>query len=390
MTDSGLQARRGRALTCVLAACALALVLAAPGAARAFGEEHGSDIDTEEYVSTHHLYLTRALAVCAGFATSGKPDPFDAAQDAERIAIADQLSDSEALHHGDAASTNCSAKPYALPTPTSLGCPAGTGTSTAMPVTGMHNATGLLPVPKWHPEAGCFTSRYGPYSNDFHFPDAQQVAVLRAWAFGESTQLPGTAQFAFGGWFVSPWHADCHATRKEIIDTGAVQPGSIDALGIYLHVLGDFHSHAPCRAGWGTRKNPPWPTHTLSTQQTGCAFIDHAREFGCPANSAHDSMLTPPPGEEYVQHSVQAALDVYDALRRYGAGHGITPRLGDSPASRDWLARQSRRFVTGWSYLGGAQERRDFANVLMNTCLALTPAVLPADLPVRDGETPCQ
>jgi hypothetical protein len=360
----------------------------------AFGEERGSHIDTQEMTSTHHLYLTRALAVCAGFRSNGNADPFHAPADAERIAIADQLSDSERLHHAGGRVSNCSGKPYRMPTASALGCPANSGTRVIIPVTGEQHMTGLLPLPTWQPEEGCFTSRFGPYSNDFHFPDAQRVAVLRQWAFGDTATLDGTARFTFGGYFDSPWGGDCNASRSERIETGAITPGSPEALGIYLHAIGDFHSHSECLAHWGDRQDPPWPTHTVSTRQTGCAFIDHARELGCPANNAHDSVFTPPPEDVYVQHAVAAAMTIYDELQRYRQQRSAvlqtaTATLGDTPAHREWLATHVRRFVTGWPYLGGALERRQFANALAARCAALTPAQRPANLPRLNNETDC-
>lgn len=382
-----------RTLTLLLAGMSMLF----SGSAQAFGEEFGSAIDTAAKTSTHHLYLTRALAVCAGFSGNGKEDPFDAPADAERIAIADQLTDSEHLRHGDVVHSHCSAKPYVMPTPAALGCPSASGTRSLMPVTGEGNITGLLPIPKWNPAQGCFTSRFGPYSNDFHFPDAARVAVLRDWAFAASAQLTGTARFSFGAYFDTPWNADCNATRAEIIDTGSVAPGSLAALGIYLHAIGDFHSHAECLAHWDGRRNPPWPSHTVSTRQTGCAFIDHARELGCPAESAHDSVLAPAPAAGYVQHAEAAALTVYDELRRFREKRQpaddaatLTTRLGNTPVHRAWLAHQVHRFVTGWSWAAGAEERRAFANALARQCAALTPEQLPADLPPQPGETDCR
>ena len=387
MTTTGDSDTKGRAPARWPAALALAALFTLPSPGHAFGEERGTDIDSDEHVSSHHLYLTRALAVCAGFSSNGNADPFDAPADAERIAIADQLTDSETLRAAGGVYTHCSAKPYRMPSASDLGCP--DGTRSVMPVTGERHGSRLLPIPKWHPQQGCFTSRFGPYSNDFHFPDAARIAVLRDWAFSSTTPLTGTARFSFGGYFDTPWGATCNRERAESIDTGAVQPGSTEAFGIYLHALGDFHSHAPCLAHWGGRRNPPWPTHTISTGQTGCAFIDHAREFGCPALAAHDSVLTPPPGAIYVEHSTRAALDIYDELLRFGAARGITPRLGDGHAQRAWLAAHARRFVTGWSYLGGASARRDFANRLALACATLAPADEPAALPAAPGESNC-
>lgn len=365
------------------------LIALLPGIAGAFGEEHGSDIDSAEHVSTHHLYLTRALAVCAGFASNGKPDPLASPQAAERIAIADQLADSERLHHGTTHVSQCSGRPYAMPTAASLGCPAGSGNASVMPVIGSANIAGLAPVPAWRPEEGCFTSRFGPYSNDFHFPDAARVAVLRDWAFGKSARLDGTARFSFGGWFATPWSAGCNVARAEFIDTGAIAAGSLEALGIYLHALGDFHSHAQCLAHWGERRSPPWPTHTISTAQTGCAFIDHARELGCPADDAHDSLLLPAPGDVYVEHAVAAALAIAGELAQYARQQGIAPRLGEGAVQRAWLERHARRFVSGWPWLGGAAERRAFANALAVHCATLSPGQVPPEIPRQAGESAC-
>jgi len=372
-----------RALLC----CAALL----PALAVAFGEENGSRLHAPQLASTHHLYLTRALAVCAGYAWNGREDPFSEPADAERIAIADQLTDSERLQQGERAFTLCTGRPYVMPGAAAAGCPAGSGERVIMPLRGEGHVTGWLPLPSWREAEGCFTSRFGPYSNDFHFPDAARLAELRAWAFGESTALAGTARFSFGGFLDSPWHADCHVARRETIDTGAVAPGSLEALGIYLHAIGDFHSHAQCLAHWGERRNPPWPTHTISTAQTGCAFVDHARELGCPANAAHDSLFAPAPEATYVQHAEAAAMAVFDALRAraQAAQPPHASRLGDGEAQRAWLGRHLRRFVTGWSWLEGAPARAAFAYRLAAHCAALQPGQTPADLPPQPGEASC-
>lgn len=377
------------AVRATLLACGLCLAAWLPAVAAAFGEEHDSALDSDERVSTHHLYLTRALAVCAGLPGNGKADPFDQPALAERVAIADQLSDSETLSHAQGSSTLCRAAPYAMPQPAQLGCPAEGGTRVIVPVTGVAQISGWLPVPKWDPSAGCFASRFGPYSNDFHFPDAARLAVLRDWALGRATTLPGTARFSFGGYFGTPWSADCHAQRNEVTDTGNVRAGSPEALGLYLHALADAHSHALCLANWGARNNPPWATHTLLPEQTGCGFTDHMRELGCPGHRKHDNPLSPVPDARYTQQSLQAGIVVYDALRDYARQQGLAPRLPDTPAGRSWLARHVERYVGGWAWLPGADERRDFANALAEACAGAPAASVPMDVPRTAREAVC-
>lgn len=363
------------------------LAFASPSAG--FGEEHVSNFDTDEVVSTHHLYLTRALAVCAGYSTNGKPDPFDAPLDAERIAIANQLADSEKLAHRGGGVDLCSAAPYPVPKPEDVGCSSNETPVVVMPFTGVGHVTRWLPLPRFDPTAGCFASRFGPYSNDFHFPDAERVEVVRAWASGESSALAGTERLIFGGALSAPWNASCHATRSGTIDTGDVTPGSLEALGIYTHVIGDRHSHAVCLERWGDRGNPPWPTHVLWPDPPGCSFFDHSRELGCPTDPAHDSLFAPAPDPELVEHAVAAGVEVYDALASRARQQGIAPRLDDSSESREWIASNARRFVTGWSYLGGARERREFANLLASACAALVPGSVPSALDRQPGEVDC-
>lgn len=355
----------------------IAVVLCA-GVGLGFGEEPGLGIGADQQSSsTHHLHLTRALAVCAGFSHTVSLDPLVAPRDAERIAIFDALTDQEHLRGQDGTRYSlCTAVPYELPTnPAALGCPPESGMVLVMPLVGRAGITALAASRiGWAAERGCFASRYGPYSSLFHFPTADELESLRGWAFGDVARPQGRAQFVFGGHFDLLWNADCYAERIEVVDTGTVGARSLEALGIYLHAVADRASHGVCIAAWGTRATPPWPTHTALPWPRGCMFLAHSRELGCPQKRGGpliDQVFPAQP--DFVANSIAAAEHVYAALLAYGRATGRPPRVRNWHAHSDWLPRQVERFVLSYSYARGAPRRAALAHALAQACAALAP-----------------
>ena len=361
----------------ILALGAIAVLV--PNRCSGFGEELGLTIGLDrQWTSTHHLHLTRALAACAGFGHTAEMDPLTEAKDAERIAIFDALADQETFSVDSALRyTICTAAAYPLPYgphARGLSCDDGTRNLLAMPLVTGQGITRLVAWKSgWNASDGCFTSRYGPYSSLFHFPTDTELESLRAWAFGQAERPVGRAQFVFGGPFSTVWDADCFTERLEAVDTGAVRPGSLEALGIYLHALADRISHGVCIAAWGERRSPPWPTHTVTTAQRGCSFGAHAKELGCPDAIGSRLIDRAVPAEaDFVRNSIEAARRVFNELVTYAHMTGRIPKVESWDAHHGWLARQVERFVVRFGYVGGAERRARFAHALTMACKGLS------------------
>ncbi|HPH98202.1 MAG TPA: hypothetical protein PKW33_18735 [Anaerolineaceae bacterium] len=252
-----------------------------------FAEEEAYFIDpyavptvtTDDAVSTVHNDMTYALALAAGFSED----------DSRTLQIYNQLVDSEALGvTSTVAYTNCSGS--FKPTPvsgTSAVCPNGDGNEQVI-------------WPMWEnmtDKTACFTSRFGPYSPFFHFPNnnAQELGAIRAWAWGQTDTLEGYSAYAWGGVIAGRiLKAACTYKQYETIDTGDVKAGSLEAFGTYLHSMADYYSHRDCLAALAALPTPaPWGTHTqkdLSGNPTvyACDYNPanwqnddaHGREFG--------------------------------------------------------------------------------------------------------------
>lgn len=205
-------------------------------------------VTTDDAISTVHNDMTYALALAAGFSED----------DSRTLQIYNQLVDSEALGVTSTVTyTNCSGsfKPNPV-SGTSAVCPNGDG-----------NAQVIWPMwENMQDKTTCFTSRFGPYSPFFHFPNnnAQELGAIRAWAWGQTDSLQGYSAYAWGGLIAGRiLEAACTYKQYETIDTGDVKAGSLEAFGTYLHSMADYYSHRDCLAALAALPVPaPWGTHT--------------------------------------------------------------------------------------------------------------------------------
>jgi len=279
--------------TCVCAAALSGLLLAAAERAFGFAEEPITFKDPattevwDEETSTMHSDLVYSMALAAGF-----PD-----KKAAKLAVWDQLVDSEKLGPGESVTyTNCLGSFQPAPSPADA-CPGGYG-------------DGVQVWPMEHDPA-CATSRFGPYSPFFHFPrqTESELGALEEWGWGRAKSLPGYAAFAWGGARDTVLTAACRYVRAETVQTG-IKAGSLEAFGTYLHSLGDSYSHADCLAALDSRQETNlWGTHTVNPITVPeCYYVPsapknsdaHGQEFG-PSSSGTD-------------RSDAAVLHVYDEL----------------------------------------------------------------------------
>jgi hypothetical protein len=120
-----------------------------------------------------------------------------------------------------------------------------------------------------------FTDRAGPLKQYFHFPepggtlDANGDGALRSWASGMTTLT------------------DADGTTLSICDAAGsccdsearcVTAGSLEAVGIWLHAVGDFWSHRSCTAAGGT--NHTTFDMTDPAQSVYCPPSMHGFEWG--------------------------------------------------------------------------------------------------------------
>ncbi len=405
-----------------------------------FAEEQ-TDPSGQANVSTHHLYLTRALAVCAGLdyaegvvdpllgADPGRPTvlPKSQAKAAEVIAFNDELTDIGTIcmkggkpfaGNIDVSScdspettwTNCT--PGAIPESAIVGersrCPEGLAAKDAawevFPIvagTPAAKGQGALGNGAWQPKLGCFSQRFSPWSPLFHFPEEADLAVLRKFATGElatGEPLQARAAYAYGPVGSSMWSGKCFVRPEGSVPTGVVQPGSIEAFGMYLHSLGDYDSHRMCRDKWSAKDKPTWYFHTKGPAGKGvpnCGFNDHGFEFGCADSQRRAGFLA---------GTVNGAERVYGALLQFAARQGKTPRIASVEANQQWLRRQLQRYVTlyrpsvllGQNTRAAATEqaasqcRMNFAWQLLQACVANAGAKAEACLPdVAVGSDVC-
>ena len=256
-------------------------------------------------ISTIHDDITLALAVAAGFAVT----------DSQTIRIWDQLVDSEDLPGTTVSYTFGSDGFFAAPTAPDA-CP--TIRKQVWPTNSFDAATSSV------------TSRFGPYSPFFHFPDRDgwEIRALHDWAWGNTQTLAGYEAYAWGK--LDVWTAfegmnpavGCAITRTATISM-PVQAGSLPAFATYLHSLADSYSHADCMAAlddWGSQSgNWPilWGTHTVTRAPANNPSIP-ACDYDPTNPTASDAH-----GEEF------------------GSGAGITRTLDGINAVYDELARRS-------------------------------------------------
>ncbi|MCB1036217.1 MAG: hypothetical protein KDD47_20505 [Acidobacteria bacterium] len=394
---------------------ALLICLALPGAVHGYAGEAGSgNGPAQAYaglaVSTHHTQLTRALAYCAGFpALSDRRNPInplvapEEAQWAEVIALNDELTDQGTITGADAdgnpvgpvwTNLNTTDWSYQLPSNAEVGC--AEAPALVYPILqnqALANLVGQLtgnmpPQPFWDPQSGWFTHRFGPWAGQFHFPQddglADDLARLRAFATGQSTELEARSLYGFGAQGANTWSGSCYDQRLETLATGSMKPGSVEAFATYLHSLGDSYSHRMCREHWQHRQTPPWYYHTpANSLQATCAFNDHTFEFGCPDTRRRAGFL---------EGTVQGAIAVFDELVGYALANGFTPRVPSVDAYGGWLRRQLERYAMSFKNNYNADAgacRVSYTYALLKACGAITDTAtgcLP-DVDVADGGT---
>lgn len=418
----------------LLQAAAFTLVTIPITDAWGFAEEQ-TDPSAQANASTHHLYLTRALAVCAGLDyAENVADPVlptvlpkTKAKDAEIIAFNDEMTDIGTIcmkggkpfaGNTDPAScdspdttwTNCT--PGNIPDSAIVGdrqkCPAGVAASDVawevFPIvagTPAANGQGPLVNGAWQPKLGCFSQRFSPWSPLFHFPEDTDLTTLQKFATGEyasGTQLEARAAYAYAPKGGNMWSGKCYLRPVEPVPTGVVKPGTIEAFGMYLHSLGDYDSHRMCRDKWTAQDKPTWYFHTQGPAGKGvpnCGFNDHGFEFGCADTDRRAGFLA---------GTVNGAEHVYSALLQFAAKKGKTPRIESLDANHQWLRRQLQRYATLYrpSVLlgqntpvskveqGAAHCRVNFAWQLLQACVANAGAKPDACLPdVTVGNDVC-
>ncbi|HEX4954601.1 MAG TPA: hypothetical protein VF017_14510 [Thermoanaerobaculia bacterium] len=374
-----------------------------PGSVFGYAGEAGSgDGPVPAYqglaVSTHHTHLTRALAYCAGLPgllelrnPINPLVPPDAAALAELIALNDELTDQGTITGTDAngnqvgpiwTNVNSTSWTYQLPSAQAVGCSEGLGM--VFPILQPQGGGG----PFWDPASGFFTHRFGPWAGQFHFAQddalADDLAVLRAFAFGQTASLNARSLYGFGMTGANTWSGACYDQRLETVQTGQMKPGSVAAFATYLHSLGDSYSHRLCRLHWQHRQTPPWYYHTPPAQlQETCAFNDHAFEFGCPDTRRRAGFL---------EGTIEGGIAVYDELLGYALAQGYKPRIASVDAHGSWLRRQIERYAMLFENNlnnDAGTCRVSFAWALMKACdaAATAPAGCLPDVNVADGGT---
>lgn len=130
-----------------------------------------------------------------------------------------------------------------------------------------------------------------------HYGELDQIA---AWASGDATGL-------------------CSAGVPRILvdrtsrfqPMSFIQPGSVAALGVYLHSLGDSFSHELCM------ELSQWRSHTVAPQEqdSSCDFAWHDETFGAGEEyGCTDQPGIPPVSERGVPTTRAAGKAIYEAL----------------------------------------------------------------------------
>ena len=262
-------------------------------------------------VSSIHFDMVGALAIAAGFSL----------EDAAVIQAYSQATDSgnlpaeDPIYTFDAAPANYPTPPPITEVEATLDCPSPETTVDSVTMGNYEASKDLMECP------GCFTSRFGPYGVFFHFPHAHsdELYAIRNWAYGRTPELTGMVIYAYSSTAKSFYQAasniyessNCFVKRTAIVDTGEIQAGSPAALGIYLHSLGDNHSHGDCIAA-ADRENKLFASHVSVGPRdplAPCSWVtSHAVEFG-PSNKDTD-------------RTFDGILALYNALLAYGAETG--------------------------------------------------------------------
>lgn len=262
---------------------------------RAWSEENIDYFDPLDYrslsqrdyvsptVSSIHFDLVGALAIAAGFSIT----------DAATIQAYSQATDSGPLpeeqptYTFDADPANYPVAPPISSVITSTICPSPS--TTAANVSMGSADFDMMACPE------CFTDRYGPYGVFFHMPhnSADELDAIHDWTWNITDTLMGKVTFGYGSNVRFTWKGisnvyettPCFVQEIHAVDTGSIRPGSMEALGIYLHSLGDNWSHQECIAA-ADAQGKPFAAHVTVDGSDDplwpCRWSDHKFEFGDP------------------------------------------------------------------------------------------------------------
>ncbi len=264
--DSG-KAVRHRASAIALGTMLCMSALHAPPLS-AFSGEPG----TVPNQSTIHYSLVRALATCAGFSD----------EDAEIVATYSELTDllQDDGYDGDVCGTTL---PLAPDNPVAA---ARSGAVLTDLIEGPLNGCArwkskVYPIDEPGPGDACFSDRFQAYGVFFHMPSDAELENIRTWAFTPGVDLIGDRAAAYGGETEAPLTWQCVARwNDEVIDTGHVESGSLEALGMYLHSRADRGSHFDCYNHAVSSDEPlDLPTHHGQWGVDTCSFFHHIDEF---------------------------------------------------------------------------------------------------------------
>lgn len=348
---------RGILALAVAGFCCLALLLVSRPA-QAWDEEKelyfyepwltSGTLYTGTEVSSVHFDLVGALALAAGFSVT----------DAATIQIYSQLTDAGIITgsqvYSPAAWTSFPVAPPITTVVTSTICPSP---ATTAPTVTM-GSTALIECP------GCFTSRFGPFGVFFHMPhdSPDELGAIHGWAFQETESLAGKVTFGYSSTARFEWQGigniyettPCFVQQTVTVDTGPVAAGSLEALGIYLHSLGDHWSHQECIAA-ADAAGKPFAAHVYvapGDPLAPCRWLMHEVEFGA-SNTFPASNRT-----------FSGTLAVYEALVNYAATSS-RPLYRSIPLT----AEGNHLYDTLYTFVHTAtannpQPRRDIANAL--------------------------
>ncbi|NOZ71687.1 MAG: hypothetical protein GXP38_07200 [Chloroflexi bacterium] len=236
-------------------------------------------------VSTVHFDLVGALAIAAGFSIT------DAAtiQAYSEATDAGPLPEDNPVYTFDADPANYPPAPPISTVITSTICPSPS-------TTGATVTMGTADFDNMNCE-GCFTDRFGPYGVFFHMAhdSADELGAIHDWAWDITDTLIGKVTYGYSSTARFTWRGianvydttPCFVQELHPVDTGSIEAGSMQALGIYLHSLGDNWSHKDCIAA-ADAQDLPFAAHvTLDDRNDplwACRWADHEFEFGDPAN----------------------------------------------------------------------------------------------------------
>ncbi len=311
----------------------------------------------EGRISTIHDDLTYALAIGAGFTVT----------DSHALRIWDQLVDAEVLPSTPVSYTYGNAGFYTPP-------------NSLVDCIGKNHARQIWPTGKFDPQSSAVTSRFGPYSPFFHFPDLNgaDLQALRDWAWGKSSTLEGYEAYAWGRLtdftvMQAVQNNGCIITHTVTISM-PVPAGSLEAFATYVHTLADAYSHADCLAALAAQTPPaPWGTHTVPTLGDTSVYACDYNPANPQNNDAHGREF----GSVYTdtQRTIAAARAVYAGLSaRSLAREGVymplplTTTLTVS-GTETTLDGAIVHFVTTWNY-DEPTYRRAYVDSLVEALLA--------------------